>query len=95
VFRDPEAERIVLVLDNLNTHTPGALYDAFPPAEAKRLTDKLELHYTPKHSSWLNMAEVELSALSDQCLDRRFPTVTSSPSRSPHGRLPVTPNEPL
>ncbi len=69
----PEAERIVLVLDNLNTHTPGALYEAFPPAEAKRLADKLELHYTPKHGSWLNIAEIELSVLSRQCLNRRIP----------------------
>lgn len=71
--RHPEAECIVLVLDNLNTHTPGALYDAFPPAEAKRLTEKLELHYTPKHGSWRNIAEIELSVLSRQCLDRRMP----------------------
>jgi len=69
----PEAERIILVLDNLNTHTPAALYAAFPPAEARRLTDKLEWHYTPKHGSWLNMAEIELSVLSRQCLDRRIP----------------------
>jgi transposase len=69
----PEAERIVLVLDNLNTHTPGSLYEAFPPAEAKRLADKLEIHYTPKHGSWLNMAELELSVLARQCLDRRIP----------------------
>jgi DDE superfamily endonuclease len=67
------AERIVLVLDNLNTHTPAALYATFPPAEAKRLWDKLELHYTPKHGSWLNMAELELSALHRQCLARRIP----------------------
>jgi hypothetical protein len=71
--RYPEAERLVLVLDNLNVHTPAALYDTFPPAEAKRLADKLELHYTPKHGSWLNIAEIELSALSRQCLDRRVP----------------------
>jgi len=71
--RYPTAERIVLVLDNLNTHTPGSLYEAFPPAEAKRLADKLEIHYTPKHGSWLNIAEIELSALSRQCLDRRLP----------------------
>jgi transposase len=71
--RCPEAERIVLVLDNLNTHTPAALYEAFPPAEAKRLADKLEIHYTPKHGSWLNIAEIELSVLSRQCLDRRTP----------------------
>ena len=69
--RYPEADRIVLVLDNLNTHTPGALYEVFPPAEAKRLADRLEIHYTPKHGSWLNMAEIELSVLSRQCLDRR------------------------
>jgi hypothetical protein len=72
-LRYPDAERIVLVLDNLNTHTPGSLYEAFPPAEAKRLADKLELHYTPKHGSWLNIAEIELSVLSRQCLDRRLP----------------------
>ena len=69
----PEAEQLVLVLDNLNTHTPASLYAAFPPAEAKRLTDKLEIHYTPKHGSWLNMAEIELSVLAAQCLDRRLP----------------------
>jgi hypothetical protein len=68
----PTAERIVLVMDHLNTHSPASLYDAFPPAEAKRLTDKLEIHYTPKHGSWLNMAEIELSALQRQCLDRRL-----------------------
>ena len=71
--RYPDADRIVLVLDNLNTHTPAAFYEVFAPAEAKRLTDKLEIHYTPKHGSWLNIAECELSALSRQCLDRRFP----------------------
>jgi hypothetical protein len=71
--RYPEAECIVLVMDNLNVHTPGALYDVFPPAEAKRLADKLEIHYTPKHGSWLNIAEIELSVLSRQCLDRRVP----------------------
>ncbi len=69
----PEAEKIRLVMDNLNTHTPASLYEAFPPAEAKRLADKLEIHYTPKHGSWLNMAEIELSVLAEQCLDRRLP----------------------
>ena len=69
----PDAEQIVLVMDNLNTHTPASLYEAFPPAEAKRLADKLEIHYTPKHGSWLNMAEIELHALAGQCLDRRLP----------------------
>lgn len=71
----PEAERIVLVLDNLNTHTLASLYEAFEPAEAKRLADRLEIHYTPKHGSWLNMAEIELSVLGRQCLDRRLPDV--------------------
>jgi transposase len=69
----PAAERIVLVLDNLNTHTMGSLYEAFPPAEARRLAQKLEIHYTPKHGSWLNMAEIELSILRRQCLARRIP----------------------
>jgi hypothetical protein len=68
----PTAERIVLVMDQLNTHSPASLYDAFPPAEAKRLADKLEIHYTPKHGSWLNMAEIELSVLQRQCLARRL-----------------------
>lgn len=69
----PEAGKIVLVMDNLATHRPEALYEAFEPAEARRLLDHLELHYTPKHASWLNMAEIDLSALSRQCLDRRLP----------------------
>jgi DDE superfamily endonuclease len=68
----PAAERIVLVLDQLNTHTPASLYAAFPAAEAKRLADKLEIHYTPKHGSWLNMAELELAVLQRQCLGQRF-----------------------
>jgi hypothetical protein len=76
--RYPQAERIVLVLDNLNTHSPASLYEAFPPEEAKRLADKLEIHHTPKHGSWLNMAEIELSVLSRQCLDRRVPDVATS-----------------
>ena len=70
----PQAEKIVLVMDQLNTHSAASLYEAFPPAEAKRIADKLEIHYTPKHGSWLNMAEVELAALSRQCLNRRIPT---------------------
>ena len=69
----PDAERIVLVMDNLNIHSPASLYEAFPPAEAKRLADRLEIHHTPRHGSWLNMAEIELHALSRQCLDRRLP----------------------
>ena len=71
----PTAERIRLVLDNLNTHTPAALYGVLPPREARRITRKLELHYTPKHGSWLNMAECELAVLAGQCLDRRISTI--------------------
>jgi hypothetical protein len=68
----PDAERIVLVMDQLNTHSPASLYAAFPPAEAKRIADRLEIHHTPKHGSWLNMAEIELSVLQRQCLGQRF-----------------------
>jgi hypothetical protein len=68
----PHAERIVLVMDNLNTHTLGSLYEAFEPAKARALAERLELHYTPKHGSWLNIAEIELSRLTRQCLGRRI-----------------------
>jgi hypothetical protein len=68
----PQAEKIVLVQDNLNTHKPASLYQAFAPQEARRLTERFEWHYTPKHGSWLDMAESELSVLSSQCLDRRI-----------------------
>ena len=69
----PAAAKIVLVQDNLNTHKPASLYEAFPAAEARRLVERFEWHYTPKHGSWLDMAECELSVLSGQCLDRRIP----------------------
>jgi hypothetical protein len=69
----PNAPKIALVQDNLNTHRPASLYEAFPAAEARRLVERFEWHYTPKHGSWLNMAESELSVLSSQCLDRRIP----------------------
>lgn len=69
-----EAEKIVLVMDNLNTHKAASLYEAFEPAEARRLIEKLEIHHTPKHGSWLNVAEIELSILAGQCLDRRIGT---------------------
>jgi len=69
----PQAEVIVLVTDNLNTHSPACLYEAFPPAEARRIATKLEWHYTPEHGSWLNVAECELSVLARQCLARRIP----------------------
>jgi hypothetical protein len=68
-----KAEKIVLVQDNLNTHCPASLYEAFEPAEARRLVERFEWHYTPKHGSWLNLAESELAVLSRQCLDRRIP----------------------
>jgi len=70
----PEADEVRVVLDNLNTHTPVSFYDKFDPSEARRLTKKLDFHYTPKHGSWLNMAEIELSVLSRQYLDQRIPT---------------------
>jgi hypothetical protein len=69
----PEARKTVLVQDNPNTHKPASLYEAFPPAEARRLVERFEWHYSPKHGSWLNMAESELAVLSNQCLDRRIP----------------------
>jgi transposase len=69
----PKAQKIVLVMDNLNTHTGASLYEIFSPEEAQRILERLEIHYTPKHGSWLNMAEIELSHLSRQCLDRRIP----------------------
>ncbi|MGG2362046.1 IS630 family transposase, partial [Salmonella enterica] len=68
----PAAECIRVVLDNLSTHSPGALYDAFPAPEARRLMRRLEFHYTPKHASWLNMVEIEIGVLRRQCLDRRI-----------------------
>jgi hypothetical protein len=67
-----EAEKVVLVMDNLNTHKLASLYEAFPPQRARRIAEKLEIHHTPKHGSWLNMAEIELSVLARQCLDRRI-----------------------
>lgn len=73
--RYADAKVIVLIMDNLNTHSLGSLYEAFPPAEARRLAERLEIHYTPKHGSWLNIAENELSALSRQCLSRRIGTI--------------------
>lgn len=74
-----DAERIVLVCDNLNTHTPACLYEAFEPAEARRLVERFEWHHTPKHGSWLNVAECELSVLARQCLDRRIPDIATLP----------------
>ena len=73
----PDAEIIVLVQDNLNTHSPASLYEAFEPAEARRLMNRFEVHYTPKHGSWLDMAEIELGILGRQCLARRIDNVTA------------------
>ena len=75
--RYPNVAKVCLVLDNLNTHGIASLYATFEPQEARRLAERLELHYTPKHGSWLNMAEIELSALNGQCLDRRIPDLPS------------------
>ncbi|HEX6108931.1 MAG TPA: IS630 family transposase [Ktedonobacteraceae bacterium] len=77
----PEADKIVLVMDNLNTHSPSSFYEVFTPQEARRLTEKLEIHYTPKHGSWLNMAEIELSVLARQCLAGRLPTLEQAQQR--------------
>ncbi len=71
----PDAEKIILVMDNLNTHKPASLYKAFPPAEAHRILKRLEIHYTPKHGSWLDIAEIELNVMTRQCLDRRIDNV--------------------
>jgi hypothetical protein len=73
----PQALKIRLVLDNLNIHKPASLYQTFEPAEARRILRRLEFHYTPVHASWLNMVEVELATLSDQCLDRRIATLST------------------
>lgn len=72
-----DAERIVLVCDNLNTHTPACLYEAFEPVEARRLAERFEWHHTPKHGSWLNVAEIELSVMARQCLDRRIADIAT------------------
>jgi hypothetical protein len=73
----PDAEAVVLVMDNLNTHSAGSLYEAFEPAKARELAQRLEIHYTPKHGSWLNIAEIELSVFTQQCLDRRIPDMAT------------------
>lgn len=71
----PDVQKIILVMDNLNTHRPASLYKAFPPEEARRILKKLEIHYTPKHGSWLNIAEVELNVMTRQCLSRRIASI--------------------
>ena len=88
-----DAKVIVLIMDNLNTHTLGSLYEAFPPAEARRLAKRLEIHYTPKHGSWLNIAENELSALSRQCLSRRIGTIEQMQSEVAAWEAPRNKNQ--
>ena len=73
----PDAIKVRLVMDNLNTHNVASLYETFKPKEARRLAERLEIHYTPKHGSWLNIAEIELSVLKGQCLDRRIPDMAT------------------
>ena len=87
----PEADKVVLVMDNLNTHSIASLYQAFPPEKAYALAGRLEIHHTPKHGSWLNIAEIELSCLTKQCLGRRIANSMSSTRSSPPGPPPRTP----
>ena len=90
----PDAAKIVLVQDNLNTHKPASLYEAFPAAEARRLVERFEWHYTPKHGSWLDMAESELGVLPHNVWIAVSPTSKSSPTKSPHGRTTATSTTP-
>lgn len=78
--RYPNANQVRLIMDNLNTHCLASLYETFEPQEARRLAERIEIHYTPRHGSWLNMAEIELSALNGQCLDRRIPNLATMQS---------------
>ena len=82
------------MLDNLSTHSAGALYQAFPAAEARRMLRRLEFHYTPKHASWLNMVEIEIGVLRSQCLDRRIDTQEQIDPKSPHGSVSAMPQAP-
>jgi len=88
--RYPKALKVILVLDNLNTHSAASLYEAFDPEVARLLASRLEIHYTPKHGSWLNIAEIELSALNSQCLNRRIPTIELMRSGPPPGKTIAT-----
>ena len=90
----PKAEQIRVVLDNLSTHSAGALYEAFPAPEARRVLRRLEFHYVPKHASWLNMVEIEIGVLASQCLDRRIESSRVSSPRSPPGNSSATPHAP-
>jgi hypothetical protein len=83
----PDAEKVILICDNLNTHKPGSLYKAFPPGEARELLNHLEIHYTPKHGSRLNIAEIELSVFTGQCLSRRIPDIDTLRAEAKHWEL--------
>ena len=85
----PDAKKIILVMDNLNTHKAASLYKAFPPSEARRIIKRLEIHYTPKHGSWLDMAEIELNVMTRQCLSRRISTLTNLNVSYQHGKWNV------
>ena len=85
-----DKDRIMLVMDNLNTHHPSSLYEAFEPAEARRIAERLEVHYTPKHGSWLNMAEIEIGVMNRQCLDRRIPDQSVLRREAGHGKRSAT-----
>ena len=89
----PEVETVVLVMDNLNTHGLSSLYEAFAPAEARRLAQRLEIHYTPEHGSWLNMAEIEQSVMARQALSRRIPSREAIEQRTTPGKSSATPPE--
>lgn len=80
----PEVQKVILVMDNLNTHSGASLYETFPPDEARRLLDRLEIHFTPKHGSWLNIAEIELRVLGIQCLNRRIPDIFTLKQETEH-----------
>ena len=88
-----DKDRIVLVMDNLNTHHPASLYEAFEPAEARRIAERLEIHYTPKHGSWLNMAEIEIGVMARQCSDRRIPDQSVRGGRWERGNNSATRTE--
>lgn len=93
--RYPDAIKVRLVMDNLNTHSVASLYESFPPEAALRLARRLEIHYTPKHGSWLNVAEIELSVLQSQCLDRRIPDIGSKPRGTSMWRSALTISLPI
>jgi hypothetical protein len=90
----PDADQIRVVMDNLSTHTAGALYETFPAPEAHRILQRLEFHYTPKHASWLNMVEIEIGVLRGQCLDRRIGERAASTTKLPHGSATAMPQVP-